>query len=144
MTMISKIKLNPIKDINKALATLVGLIPFKMSIKKIKQKTAKTPVLIIGIKIETNMVPNVSFFSLNGFIKNPAAIPAKVVFKIQVKIVPIGLTEKKNDIVLGENRVKTPDTNPKNPPTTGPYNIAPKAIIIKEKLRLANPPGIMM
>ena len=45
-------------------------------------------------------------------------------------------------MVLGENKVNTPDTKPKKPPTTGPYNIAPKVIIIKEKFKLANPPGI--
>ena len=139
----SKMKLKPIKDINNAPATLVGLIPSKRFIKNNKQKIANTPVLITGTRIDTTIAPAKSLlYFLNGIITKPAITPAKVVFNKQVSTVPTGLMEKKTLIVLGENNVSKPDTKPKNPPTIGPYNIAPKAIIINEKFKLANPPGM--
>ena len=140
----SKTKLKPIREMNNAPAILVGFIPLRISMKKIKAKIANIPVLITGTMIEATIVPAISFLFLNSFITKPATTPATVVFNIQARIVPTGLTEKKKEIVLGENKVKIPETSPRNPPTNGPYNTAPKAITIKEKLRLAKPPGITM
>ena len=111
-----------------------------MSIKKIKANTTNKPVLMKGTRIDTRIAPAISFLFLNSFIIRPATIPAIVVFRIHVIIVPTGLTEKKKEIVLGAKTVKTPETSPKNPPTTGPYNIAPMVIIIKLKFKFVKEP----
>ena len=87
----------------------------------------------IGTVALAKIDPRVVFF-LNNFITNPLATPAKVVFKIHVTIVPKGAIEKKTEIVEGEVKTITPQTNPRNPPTIGPYKIAPKAIGIKLRL----------
>ena len=136
---ISIMKLRPIKPTNKAIAIfgyIAGLEltnPSKFCLKKITQKIANNPVLIIGTDALAKTDPNKVFF-LNGFIIKPATIPATIVFKMQVIIVPTGLIEKKTEIVLGEVNTITPQIRPRNPPTTGPYNIAPIAIGISDKL----------
>ena len=137
-------KLAPIIPRNKAAETLFGLISNSLCLKKIRQNIANIPVFITGVAIEQRIEPNKSFLFLSALAMNPATTPAKVVFSKHARIVPNGLTAKKQEIVLGENKVKAPETNPKNPPTTGPYKIAPKVIIIKEKFKLAKPPGITM
>lgn len=106
---------------------------FKFSLKNKAAKTANNPVLIIGTKALETIDPTKLFF-LNNFITNPLITPAKVVFKIQVTIVPTGLTAKKIEIVLGERITITPQTRPRNPPTIGPYKIAPRAIGINDRL----------
>ena len=128
---------------NKAVAILGNILGSELTrlirfcLKNKKQNIANNPVLMTGTQIEETIAPTKSFF-LNNFITKPATIPATVVFKIQVRIVPIGLIEKNNDIVEGEKITRTPHTSPKNPPTSGPYKIAPIAIGTKDKLILAN------
>lgn len=100
------------------------------------------PVFNIGTIKEGKIEDNKSCFFFNILAIIPATRPAIVVFNKHAKTVPTGLIEKNIDIVLGENNVKMPETSPNKEPIIGPYNIAPKAIKIKEKFKLANPPGI--
>lgn len=105
-------------------------------------KKAKIPVFNIGTTKEDKIEDNKSFFFFNRLEIMPATRPAIVVFNKHANTVPTGLIVKNTDIVLGENKVKIPETSPRREPIIGPYNIAPKAIKIKEKFKLANPPGI--
>ena len=135
-------KLKPISPKNNAAARSLGLMLLKRLLKKIMLKSAKIAVFKVGTIIADTIEAAVSCFFFNTLETNPATIPAIVVLSKQAKIVPIGLIEKKIEIVLGENKVNTPEINPKNPPTTGPYNNAPRAMIITEKLRFTDQPGM--
>ena len=95
VTIISNMKLNPIIPKNKAADISFGLISWSLLLKKMMQKIAKIPVLTTGVVIEASIEPRVSWFFFKAIKTNPAAIPARVVFSKQVKIVPIGLIEKK-------------------------------------------------
>ena len=121
---------------------LSGLIPAKRGLKNIMVNIAKIPVFNTGTISDAKIEDSKSCLLFNNLETIPATIPAIVVFNKQAKTVPTGLIVKNTDIVLGENKVKIPEINPSKPPTIGPYNIAPKAIKIKEKFKLANPPGI--
>ena len=140
---ISNMKLRPIIPKKRAKATLekvpLATMLSKIGVKKIAVKIANTPVLITGTAIETKIEPTKVFLFLKALKIKPAAIPAKVVLRRHAKIVPTGLTAKKTEIVLGETRTITPQTRPKNPPTIGPYKIAPKQIGISDRLIFANP-----
>lgn len=139
---ISKMKLNPINPKNNAAARSVELILANNGLKNKIENNAKMPVFNTGTIIEAKIEDNKSCFFLSKLATIPATIPAIVVLSKHARTVPTGLIEKKMEIVEGENKVNAPETNPKNPPTTGPYNMAPKEIIINEKFKLANPPGI--
>ena len=112
--------------------------PSNIGLKNISVKIEKIPVLSTGTAIATKIDPTTVFF-LKAFIMKPATSPATVVLSKHAKIVPIGLTTKKTDNVLGEIKTITPQTSPRNPPTIGPYRIAPIQIGIRDKLILANP-----
>lgn len=140
---ISKIKFKPIIPKKRAKATLANIplatILSNIGVKNIAVNKANTPVLITGTAIETNIEPTRVFLFLKALNIKPAIIPAKVVFNKQANTVPIGLTAKKTEIVLGETKTITPQTKPNSPPTIGPYKIAPKQIGINDKLIFANP-----
>ena len=140
---ISKMKLRPIIPKKSAKATFekvpLATMSSKIGVKKMAVKIANTPVLITGTAIDTKIEPAKVFFFLKALKIKPAATPAKVVLRRHAKIVPIGLTAKNTEIVLGETRTITPQTRPKNPPTIGPYKIAPKQIGINDRLIFANP-----
>ena len=97
------------------------------------QATQNKPVLTIGTKKEATTPPTILFF-LNNLKTKPATTPAMVHFNKQVRIVPQTEIGTNNAWVLGDNKTRTPLQNPKNPPTIGPYNIAPTAIGINDKL----------
>lgn len=94
---------------------------------------AKTIVLTNGTVIEAKIEPKKLFFFFKALNINPASTPASKVFNKQVNTVATGLIAKNKSLVLGERRTITPEVKPKNPPTIGPYNIAPNTIGINPR-----------
>ena len=95
LTIISNMKLAPIKTRNNAAAVLFGFISKRRCLKKITQKIEKRPVFTIGEAIEARIEPNKSFLFLRALAINPATTPAAVVLIKHVITVPTGLAAKK-------------------------------------------------
>lgn len=132
---ISKMKFHPTTPRMRKRKILSYPEPYssKKERKIVKQATQNKPVLMIGTKKEAITPPRILFF-LNNLKTKPATTPATVHFNKQVKIVPQTEMDMNNDKVAGASKTNKPLHNPKNPPTRGPYNIAPTAIGIRDKL----------
>ena len=134
---ISNMKLTPTIPKKSAATKLFGFISPKREEKKNQHITQKIAVFNTGTTIEAIIEATMSFLFDISLYAKPAPTPAMVVLSRQVKTVATGLTVKKYEIVLGEIKTIIPQTSPKNPPTTGPYRIAPNAIGTKDKLIFA-------
>lgn len=138
---ISNTKFHPIIAVTKNKNGFISPAnPYSQSLKNVKHPSVKMDVLIIGISIEHNTIPNNSnFLFLKAKNNNPEKNPAAIDLSKHIKIVPNTDNGINTAIVSGVKITAIPFTNPRNKPHQGPSNNAPTAIGIKDKLIVIGP-----